>query len=431
MGKSKYVIGGGPPRPWYHSLFLQIMIRLKYLLVTYGGLHAFFGPMAGYPSPLRPKGMPTVDYWASIYFRICWAVSGFLRQSPITAILGILTGILPLLNLGHRWVMSTQVRKFEASGYDWSKRKVKVPEFDWQKRTPEEFYEEFGKHPHPVVMRGFLNQNKALMEKFTFDKLVEVYGEENVFLSKPQGDGIPGKLKEVMDPNNYLHNSEALFKRYPEIHDLFEFERLEPYLQKKVGYCQIFIGLKGTGAPFHCAPVWNFFYMLDGRKRWYFVDQYDSCLFYPLWTFGRAAGVSLIIYPDDYSESACGEFKYCPYYETEIGPGDILFQCPWWWHGVRNTTEKTVGVASRWHPGGIGGINWMMTEEDYNICPFASWVFLAGFYSYYFMHQILKEPSPTFDEHATLRESNNRFTANQKRLSRDPGICHFGYRWRF
>jgi len=408
------------------------MIRLKYMFLTFGGLHAFFGPMAGYPSPFRPKGMPTVDYWASVVFRFIWAISAQCRQHRLLAVLSIACGLLPVLNLIHRFVMSTQVKKFEKSGYDWSKRKVKVPEFDWQNRTPKEFLEEFGTRPHPVVMRNFLSQfNKDLMKELSFDKIVEKYGEENVFLSKPEGDGLPGKVKDVLNPNNYLHNSEALFKRYPEIHDMFEFERLEPYLNKKVGYCQLFIGLKGTGAPFHCAPVWNFFYMLDGRKRWYFVDQYDSCLFYPMWPVGRAAGISLIIYPDDYSETACGEFKYCPYYETEIGPGDILFQPPWWWHGVRNTTEKTVGVASRWHPGGIGGNDWMMTEEDYNICPFASWAFLSGLYSWYFLHEILKEPSPTFDEHATLRESNNRFTIQQKRASRDPGIVILGHRFRF
>jgi hypothetical protein len=30
-------------------------------------------------------------------------------------------------------------------------------------------------------------------------------------------DGFPGKLKEVQDPKTYLHNSEKLFTKYPEI----------------------------------------------------------------------------------------------------------------------------------------------------------------------------------------------------------------------
>jgi hypothetical protein len=66
-------------------------------------------------------------------------------------------------------------------------------------------------------------------------------------------DGYPGKLREVNTPNVYLHNSEKMFSKYPGIRDLFDYERLAPYLRKKVGYEQIFVGREGTGSPFHDA----------------------------------------------------------------------------------------------------------------------------------------------------------------------------------
>ena len=42
-------------------------------------------------------------------------------------------------------------------------------------------------------------------------------GEEDVFLTTKEIDGYPGKLKEVNDNSVYLHNSEKLFNKYPEI----------------------------------------------------------------------------------------------------------------------------------------------------------------------------------------------------------------------
>ena len=44
--------------------------------------------------------------------------------------------------------------------------------------------------------------------------------------------------------------------------DLFEYERIEPYLHMKNGYEQLFVGREGTGTPFHNAANWNMFYQV-------------------------------------------------------------------------------------------------------------------------------------------------------------------------
>jgi hypothetical protein len=44
--------------------------------------------------------------------------------------------------------------------------------------------------------------------------------------------------------------------------DLFQYERIEPYLHMKNGYEQLFVGREGTGTPFHNAANWNMFYMV-------------------------------------------------------------------------------------------------------------------------------------------------------------------------
>ena len=45
--------------------------------------------------------------------------------------------------------------------------------------------------------------------------------------------------------------------------DLFQYERIEPYLHMKNGYEQLFVGREGTGTPFHNAANWNMFYMVS------------------------------------------------------------------------------------------------------------------------------------------------------------------------
>ena len=208
--------------------------------------------------------------------------------------------------------------------------------------------------------------------------------------------------------------------------NLFQYERLEPYLHMKVGYEQIFVGRKGTGSPFHHAAVYNMFYMIDGVKRWYFIDPYDTFLGYPLAILGRAAMFMMCLWPDEYNVEAFPLFKYCPVYTADIGPGDVLFNPPWWWHSIRNITETTVGVASRWHTDGICGHKFVMTEEDYDIYRVGSFFFFVGHQSWSFLHGILQSPSPRYDEHVTLREIKNRYVHKQIQIASEGGIKALG-----
>ena len=63
-----------------------------------------------------------------------------------------------------------------------------------------------------------------------------------------------------------------------------------------------------------------------------------------------------------------------------------------------------------------------MSEEDYDIYRWGSFAFLHGFASWKFLHGILQEPSPKYDEHATLRETNNRFVHKQIQISEAGGV---------
>ena len=141
-----------------------------------------------------------------------------------------------------------------------------------------------------------------MLKELSFANVLKQYGDEDVMLTRKDLDGYPGKLREVDNPSIYLHNSEVLFNKYPHLLDTFQFERLEPYLHMKAGYSQIFVGRQGTGSPFHNAAVHNWFYMVDGEKKWYFIDPYDTYLNYPLFRCGKAAAVASCLYPDEYNQ---------------------------------------------------------------------------------------------------------------------------------
>ncbi len=99
------------------------------------------------------------------------------------------------------------------STVDWEKTKnIPVPEYDWKKGSPQEFYETYVKNPHPVILRNFMEGTDLL--KYTYDHMLEKYGEETVALSGLKSAAF-GKLKEVQNPGVYLQNSEAIFNRHP------------------------------------------------------------------------------------------------------------------------------------------------------------------------------------------------------------------------
>ncbi len=312
-------------------------------------------------------------------------------------------------------------KKFSTCGYDWSKcRDMPLPEYDWQNGSPKEFHTMFVKNPHPVVLRGFLKGTK--MMDYTFDKILEKFGEENVLLADDSRTSVQGqirKLKDVTQKGVYLNNSEVLFNKYPELWEALETHRLEPYIEKKSMFAQLFMGCKGTGTRIHSAHVWNFFHMIDGKKKWYFIDPTDWYYLYPMYFGGINNGFHIAFYPDEFDEKYLPAVKYCPYYTVELEPGDVMLNPAWWSHGIRNTTEKSVGIATRWVTNGIYGGNFCTAEEDYHIHRFASWNFLTGYRSIGVLHNYLKEINSKFDEHEfmTKREvEGTRFKPMVKKL---------------
>ena len=165
------------------------------------------------------------------------------------------------------------------SNVNWEKRAIPVPEYDWKRGSPKEFHELFVKRRHPVVLRGFM-KDENLLKEYGYDKMLQNFGEEDVMLTTREKDGYPGKMKEVENPKVYMHNSEVLFNKFPKIWDELKPQKPEPYMKPmRCGHAQLFVGRKGTGTPFHSANTYNWFYMVDGSKRWASPDTNGNSVY--------------------------------------------------------------------------------------------------------------------------------------------------------
>ena len=315
---------------------LHIGIRVRYYLTNWLGFKGVLTPISAYPSPWRPKNCPHYDFLTQSLFFFCWFFTAWSREfAGILYFIFCHTGVMWLVGKLHDWTANRLINQMKAQGYTSAQRKMPIPEYDWRNGDPETFFKTFAVRPHPVVLRGFMKDTE-LLKKLSWDTVLSKYGEEEVYLTTRQIDGTPGKLKEVNNPKVYLHNSEKLFNKYPEIRyackvtyvmrfcvirgvmfpsltnfhspiplclniqnlsdyyhrDLFQYERLEPYLHMKTGYEQLFVGREGTGTPFHNAANWNMFYMVShaiilcgSKYLWMELINSSSLLLYSLLLF--------------------------------------------------------------------------------------------------------------------------------------------------
>lgn len=414
-----------PDRDPRDAALLQLGIRMKYAAESWAGTKPFLtGSLNGHPESGETPG-PDIDWRTALGIKCLWATAAFARQHPLLAAAYRFSGLRAVANAGHGAMYRRVLDRCAEAPTP--RRDMPIPEFDWQNESPESFREQYIDHPHPVVLRGFAADSEAA-RTWTFEGILDRFGDEDVLLTTGELDGEPGKLDAVKSDKVYLHNCEMLFRRHPEMVDDVPLEAMVPYCGMRPTHLQLFVGRKGTGSPFHSAGTWNWFFNLHGRKQWWFIDPRHGYLNYPLNAMGQVASFSLCPWPDDYDREYFPAFAHCPIFTVTLEPGDVLLNPPWWWHAVRNVSETSVAVASRWIREGRVGSDLRTTEHDYDIDRMRSWLFFAGASGWPFLHRMLKNPSPTVAPDVTEREKRGRFTHLQRKLSTEKV---FGMRHRF
>ena len=319
------------------AIIVPIVLYARSFVASWFFIKPLFMKINGAPCLRERKyAVPTIPGGMMFRLKLLW-FQGVWRSTIQDHSPGIEKRFMKLIS---------RIENYAESHFQEVKEEIPLPEYDWRNGTPEDFHDKFVKTPQPVVLRGFALQTEAV-KKWSFDYILDKCGDVQVNLTTATEDR-PGRLDEVRDPSIYCANADAPFKKCPELADDMGIPKLAPYLKRDNTWNQFFIGRKATGSGYHCAGIWNFFFMVEGRKKWTFVDPELSWMIYPNNNTGALAYASLVSFPDKADLSVYKLYKYCPRFSVTLEPGDVLFNPPWWWHSVDNLTPTSVAVATRW-----------------------------------------------------------------------------------
>jgi len=213
----------------------------------------------------------------------------------------------------------------------------------------------------PVVVEGGA-KDWACVKEWSLDYFKEKYGEEEIILVDHEAIEAGFErlsLSEVIDgireKNGKYYRFYPLLQRHPEHIKDFDYDWLLKARQKP-NYddeFEVFIGGEGTVTPFHNAFSSNLFTQVYGQKEWVIYPPYYTAIFDPdpaqnvyRSTSSRQGGMYS---PFDDSAKDHPLFKYMDGMHTVLNPGDVLYNPPYWWHTVRNTSDS-IGVGYRWFP---------------------------------------------------------------------------------
>jgi len=236
-------------------------------------------------------------------------------------------------------------------------RRHPVPDYTG---SPEAFVSEVLPRGEPVVLRGAAARWPAVRQ-WTPAFFARTLGDEPVRLlhmnpedaGSGRTDGVDTTIGEALarlDEGNaaYLRFVPALVQR-PDLRDMLDVPWLSAHRGplSPPGNLHLFIGGAGTDTGLHSAVPANLFVQVHGRKRWVIYPPSASPAFRP--PMERAMYFASRFDPDAPDADAFPEASALPAYEVELGPGDVLYNPPFWWHKVSNPTVS-IGVGFRWFP---------------------------------------------------------------------------------
>ena len=245
-----------------------------------------------------------------------------------------------------------------------------IPHFDYSEITSEKFFNDYVKLGRPAIIRNF--PIKAM--QWTPDLINEKVGN---FSSQMRCTGALLKrmtISEYMasrfEPNAticYLEQGTDVLGENPHFSADLEIEKFAPYAMNKVAtpgqkvpgylFSQLFFGLfPSLGITYHCANYNNFFLMMHGRKKWWFVHPAHSFFMYPQFLDVMRSSASRVSWKALHAENSSALiakyfplFRYVPKYQFVMERGDVLFNPSWNWHMVENLDDESIGVATRWY----------------------------------------------------------------------------------
>lgn len=222
-----------------------------------------------------------------------------------------------------------------------------------------EFNNHYRKKGIPVVMEGAAKDWDCTKE-WSLEYFKELHGNDVIAHT-----GLD--LKEIFETTtlgNVIDNIRSggkkyyrfypLLIRHPEHINDFDYkwllERRNPLTWFEAW--QVFMGGEKTITPIHLENQCNLFVQAYGEKKWMIYPIYYTMVFDPeparhMYRNPAKKDNAEIFNSFAPDFNSYPMYEYMNWYETELKPGDVLFNPCFTWHTVENSTDS-IGVGYRW-----------------------------------------------------------------------------------
>ncbi|MCA9681904.1 MAG: cupin-like domain-containing protein [Myxococcales bacterium] len=216
----------------------------------------------------------------------------------------------------------------------------------------------------PVIIEGMID--KDMLQRWSLERLKQRFGDAKLWVTNADLTEYKSSMGAMLDDiiagdetGKYVRSASDVFVEQPELLEQLPFATMKTLMGKVADYfgAELFIGGRGTGTPFHCAPFFNFFAMIHGTKDWLFVHPSYSPWIYPI-LHHMGYGVSRVRHRNSAEiDEKYPLYRHIPRLSCRLEAGDMLINPPWWWHAVDNLSPSSIGIATRWVEPGLTRFN--------------------------------------------------------------------------
>lgn len=263
--------------------------------------------------------------------------------------------------------LQRQCEGFDAIDYNDSF--IELPKFEASGMTRERFQSLLNdERSLPVVIKG-LTAGTPAASQWNHDYLANAYGDVRINSLEFRIDGsyqakstdaeknltlseiVRGQLQGNAKDSFYINNSAQIFNEFPQLVDEIGGDRVLDLFEGHAvnTFSQLFVGNTRTwGTNWHQGNDLSCAVMINGRKRWYFIDPRLVYILRPylngpngMMTKGE------VRYSLDFQRVQNPLYAYCPKFYVDLEPGDALAFTKYWPHAVVNQSALQIMATLR------------------------------------------------------------------------------------
>lgn len=223
-----------------------------------------------------------------------------------------------------------------------------------------EFKNHYVKKGIPVVIEGAA-KDWDCVKKWSLDYFKELHGKDEIILVSDNAERdyelitLADVIDNIKEGGKKYYRFYPMLSRHPEHIEDFDYKWLKKFKTRSIfsDVFQVFIGGGGTYTAMHNANAPNIFVQAHGVKEWILYSHYYAAVVDPnplkssyREAPGKKASGPFNPFKPDF-DPPYHLFKYIDGYKAVLQPGDILWNPPYYWHTVTNTSDS-IGVGYRW-----------------------------------------------------------------------------------